>query len=223
MGQKGGTRMSQTGDANHPQRHPPAQTHRPHRHRNTPTSATDHRQAALWATTPLDAASPHHTALADEEDAILFSGLHEAYGYCSNFAAYPITLGGKTWPTVEHYFQAQKFVGTEHEEAIRLVSSPMVAARMGRSRKRPLRADWERVKDDVMYLAVHAKFAQHEELRRALLATGEARIVEHRARDAYWGDGPDGSGKNMLGLLLMRVRGELRDDPLAAHSDDSDA
>ena len=153
----------------------------------------------------------------------MFSGLHEAYGYCSNFAAYLITLGGKTWPTVEHYFQAQKFVGTEHEEAIRLVSSPMVAARMGRSRKRPLRADWERVKDDVMYLAVHAKFAQHEELRRALLATGEARIVEHRARDAYWGDGPDGSGKNMLGLLLMRVRGELRDDPLAAHSDDSDA
>lgn len=160
--------------------------------------------------------------MADEDDAILFSGLHEAYGYFSNFATYPITLGGKTWPTVEHYFQAQKFAGTEHEEAIRLVSSAMMAARMGRSRKRPLRADWERVKDDVMYLAVRAKFGQHEQLRRALLTTGEARIVEHRARDAYWGDGPDGFGKNMLGLLLMRVRAELRDETFAAPDNERD-
>jgi hypothetical protein len=142
----------------------------------------------------------------------LFSGLHEAYGYFSNFAAYPITLGGKTWPTVEHYFQAQKFAGTEHEEAIRLAKSPMIAAHMGRSRKRPLRVDWERVKDDVMYQAMRAKFVQHVDLRRALLATGEARIVEHRARDAYWGDGPDGSGKNMLGQLLMRVRAECAEE-----------
>jgi predicted NAD-dependent protein-ADP-ribosyltransferase YbiA (DUF1768 family) len=33
----------------------------------------------------------------------------------------------------------------------------MVAARMGRSRKRPLRKDWESVKDQVMHEAVRAK------------------------------------------------------------------
>ena len=43
-----------------------------------------------------------------------------------------------------------------------------------------------------------------------LLGTGDARIVEHTANDAYWGDGGDGSGKNMLGLILMRVREALR-------------
>ena len=44
----------------------------------------------------------------------------------------------------------------------------------------------------------------------SLLGAGDARIVEHTANDAYWGDGGDGSGKNMLGQILMRVREELR-------------
>ena len=35
-------------------------------------------------------------------------------------------------------------------------------------------------------------------------------IVEHTENDGYWGDGGDGSGKNMLGQILMRVREELR-------------
>ncbi|WIG59866.1 MAG: uncharacterized protein OJF49_002614 [Ktedonobacterales bacterium] len=141
---------------------------------------------------------------------ILFASLKGEYGCFSNFAPYPITLKEKVWPTSEHYFQAQKFAGTEHEEAIRLAKSPLVAARMGRSRQRPLRADWDAVKDEVMLEALRAKFTQHADLRETLLATGDALIVEHRARDAYWGDGPDGSGRNMLGLLLMRVREELR-------------
>lgn len=29
--------------------------------------------------------------------------------------------------------------------------------------------------------------------------------------DRYWGDGGDGSGKNMLGKILMRVRDNLRE------------
>jgi ribA/ribD-fused uncharacterized protein len=141
---------------------------------------------------------------------ILFNSLRDEHGFCSNFAPTPITLKGRTWLTVEHYFQAQKFAGTEHEEAVRLARSPMAAARMGRSRQRPLRPDWEAAKDAIMLEAVRAKFAQHAALRAKLLATGDAQIVEHRARDPYWGDGPDGSGKNMLGQILMRVRAELR-------------
>lgn len=130
-------------------------------------------------------------------------------GCFSNFAAYPFALGGKVWPTAEHYFQAQKFAGTEHEEAIRQVRSPMVAARMGRSRQRPLRADWERVKDKVMLAGLRAKFAQHANIRAVLVGTGDALLVERTRKDRYWGDGGDGSGRNMLGKLLMQVREEL--------------
>lgn len=86
----------------------------------------------------------------------------------------------------------------------------MIAARMGRDRKKPLRKDWESVKVDAMRRAVLAKFTQHAELREELLATGDAKIVEHTDRDDYWGDGGDGSGKNMLGRILMEVREALR-------------
>lgn len=143
-------------------------------------------------------------------DVIHFYSVNAGHGGFSNFSPHPVVLKGKTWPTSEHYFQAQKFAGTPDEEEVRLARSPMIAARMGRSRKRPLRKDWECVKDRIMHEAVLAKFAQHADLRAILLGTGEAKIVEHTENDAYWGDGGDGTGRNMLGQILMRVREELR-------------
>jgi ribA/ribD-fused uncharacterized protein len=141
---------------------------------------------------------------------ILFYRVTEAYGEFSNFAPYPITLKGKQWPTAEHYFQAQKFAGTEHEQAIRKLASPMNAARMGRNRKLPLRRDWESAKENIMREALRAKFTQHPELQKLLLETGDAVLVEHTRNDRYWGDGGDGSGKNRLGLLLMELREKLQ-------------
>jgi N-glycosidase YbiA len=132
-----------------------------------------------------------------------------AFGCFSNFSKHPFVLEGREWPTSEHYFQAQKFAGTPSEEEIRLAPTPSEAARMGRQRKRPLRTDWEAVKETVMYAALEAKFSQHPEIRRQLLATGEARIVEHTRNDTYWADGGDGSGRNRLGELLMRLRKSL--------------
>lgn len=145
-----------------------------------------------------------------DDGVIWFYGTRDVYGAFSNFARYPITLRGKVWPTTEHYFQAQKFAGTAYEGAILHAASPTIAARLGRSRKHPLRADWEAVKDAIMLDALRAKFSQHAELRELLLSTGEVQLVEHTTNDRYWADGGDGSGKNMLGVLLMRLRDELR-------------
>lgn len=141
---------------------------------------------------------------------INFYSVSEDYGSFSNFAPYPVRVDGKTWPTSEHYFQAQKFEDNRHQEAIRKTRSPMIAARMGRDRKKPLRRDWESVKVAIMRKAVRAKFEQHDDIRQILLSTGDARLVEHTENDSYWGDGGDGSGKNMLGRILMEVREELR-------------
>jgi ribA/ribD-fused uncharacterized protein len=87
----------------------------------------------------------HDSQAASTANVIRFGSLREDYGFFSNFAPTPITLRGKTWSTVEHFFQAQKFANTAHEEAIRLARSPTIAARMGRSRQRPLRPDWEQL------------------------------------------------------------------------------
>lgn len=140
---------------------------------------------------------------------INFYSTSDDYGDFSNFAAWPIKVDGKTWPTSEHYFQAQKFLDEKYREEIRRVSSPMVAARMGRDRSKPLRKNWESVKEQVMRKALRAKFEQHAELRALLLATAPAKLVEHTENDAYWGDGGHGKGKNRLGYLLMELREQL--------------
>ena len=140
---------------------------------------------------------------------INFYSVNDEYGEFSNFALYPIRLGKKTWPTTEHYFQAQKFQDKAYQEKIRKSKSPMQAAKLGRDRKQKLRRDWESVKVSVMYDALKAKFTQYEELAQLLCSTGDAKLIEHTVNDSYWGDGGNGSGKNMLGQLLMRLRKEM--------------
>lgn len=139
---------------------------------------------------------------------IYFYKVNEAYGCFSNFSAHPFELDGKYWATSEHYFQAQKFITTspDYAEQIRLSASPMKAANMGRSRKYPIRKDWEAVKDHVMRKAVLTKFQTHSDIREILLSTKNAVLAEKTTTDRYWGCGEDGTGLNKLGLILMEVR-----------------
>jgi hypothetical protein len=139
---------------------------------------------------------------------------YKDHGYLSNFAACPILLKSRLWPTTEHYYQAQKYAGTEREELIRQAPAPLSSKELTRDPRFPPRPDWDAVKDQVMREALAAKFTQHDHLRALLLGTGEAVLVEHTANDSYWGDGGDGSGLNRLGTLLMDVRARLRDGRL---------
>ncbi|MBX3080458.1 MAG: NADAR family protein [Anaerolineae bacterium] len=141
---------------------------------------------------------------------IYFYSTKGDYGCFSNFSRHGFELDGVYWPTSEHYFQAQKFVGTEHVDLIRAAKTPKQAANMGRERTRPLRTDWEQVKDDVMRRAVLRKFETHADIRAILLSTGDEDIIENAPGDYYWGCGADGSGKNKLGQILTEVRTLLR-------------
>lgn len=141
---------------------------------------------------------------------INFYGRKMPYFEFSNFYRAQIYIDGRMWKTSEHYYQAMKFDGhNEHVDKVWRAKTPMDAAKLGRDRKRPLRKDWEEVKDVIMYEALEAKFTQHENLKKVLLETGDAVIVEHTIKDSYWGDGGNGSGKNMLGKLLMVLRDDL--------------
>jgi len=131
------------------------------------------------------------------------------YGCFSNFSLHPVFLKGKSWTTSEHYFQAQKFAGTQYEEEIRQLKTPGDAARRGRERSLPLRKDWEQIKDEVMYDVVFAKFTQNDGIGNILRSTGDCKLVEHTTNDSYWGDGGDGTGRNQLGITLMKVREDI--------------
>lgn len=139
-----------------------------------------------------------------------YSAREVPYGCFSNFSPHGIQLDGAWWPTVEHYFQAQKFAGTPFVEKIRLAYSPKHAANMGRDRKLPLRRDWEQVKDSIMLKAVQRKFETHKEQCELLIATGAEELVENAPSDYYWGCGADGTGTNKLGKTLMQVRDILK-------------
>jgi len=143
--------------------------------------------------------------------AIKFYSTHGAYGSFSNFSRHSIFLDNHSWPTVEHYFQAQKHIGTPRYKAILKASTPKIAATLGRERDKPLRADWEIVKDDIMRKAVKRKFQSHADIRKILLSTGIEEIIEDSPKDSYWGIGPDDNGKNILGKILMETREYLKE------------
>eukprot|EP01039_Chlorochromonas_danica_P005974 gene5974-6578_t len=163
--------------------------------------------------------------------------------YCGQEAyshhQFQLTIEDRSWKTVEHYFQAQKFIyegcsekSLEYANVIANASTPNIARELAsqkikggypwRTRLNPiieeyhkthgvhLRPDWEDVKDKVMYEAVYQKFLQNTWLRDLLIDTKEKMLTEHTLRDKYWGDGGNGTGKKNLGEILMQVRSILR-------------
>ncbi|MCL1919178.1 MAG: NADAR family protein [Peptococcaceae bacterium] len=142
-------------------------------------------------------------------DTIYFYSENGEYGCFSNFSLYPVIIDGMIYPTTEHYFQSQKFLDRTVIQKILNSKTPLEAAKLGRNRSFPLRKGWESMKDEVMLKAIRAKAEQHKDFRDVLLSTGNSILVEHTENDSYWGNGGDGSGKNRLGKILMKVRNEL--------------
>ena len=142
---------------------------------------------------------------------IRFFSRLDRYSEFSNFAAFAFEIDGQIWPTVEHYFRAQKFSDLDHIERIRSARSAKQAKMLGRSRNFPIREDWDSCRDEVMLKAVRAKFLAHADLRNLLLSTGKKRLIEASPYDSYWGEGRNGKGKNRLGEILMQVRNDLRE------------
>ena len=143
-------------------------------------------------------------------ETIEFNSKSAAYTELSNFHWSSFLLDGKMWPTVEHYFQAQKFpTDPDLQERIRASKTALGAKRLGKSKTTAFRDDWETIKDDVMYTGIKAKFQQNADLATLLTGTGSAWLIEKSRSDSYWGSGPNGCGKNKTGHILMRTRSEL--------------
>ncbi len=166
--------------------------------------------------------------LIPEDNKILFFQRNrEHFGFLSNFADAPFELNGQIWPTVEHYYQAQKSFNEQYRETVRSATTPGQAKRQGdhyadkpnKYRKQSLfrdnadllREDWsDDLKLATMERALREKFTQNADIGRKLVGTADADLIEDSTRDYFWGIGEDGSGANHLGRLLMKIRSELQ-------------
>ena len=126
------------------------------------------------------------------------------YSFLSNYFDAPVLYNGLRFKNSEAAFQAQKCP----ERATEFCNlSPMSAKRMGRAV--PLRSDWNKVRIAIMKAVVLAKFQQNKKLKRALLATQDAILIEDNTwNDTFWGV-CRGRGENNLRKILMEVRNEL--------------
>lgn len=61
-----------------------------------------------------------------------------------------------------------------------------------------------------MYDALILKAKQHPEFKEKLLESGDREIIEDSPYDYYWGCGENGTGKNRLGKMLMKLRNQIK-------------
>jgi ribA/ribD-fused uncharacterized protein len=129
----------------------------------------------------------------------------------SNFSAFMVEVFDQLFPTSEHAYHWAKFPDDPlKQSAIRLAKSAHDAFKMAERWKQYRRPDWDEVKVGTMLVILMKKAAQHEYVRRKLLATGDRELIEDSWRDDFWGWGPHHDGRNMLGRLWMEVRNRIR-------------
>jgi ribA/ribD-fused uncharacterized protein len=129
----------------------------------------------------------------------------------SNLAPYPIELEGRVWQSSEHYYQYKKFekADPDYAQKIREAQTPkeVKVLSMQNDKRSP---GWDEEKVSILKTAVIKKFASYQNLRDLLLSTGDEELIEANPDDYFWGEGADGTGKNMMGKILMEIRDKLR-------------
>jgi ribA/ribD-fused uncharacterized protein len=151
-----------------------------------------------------------------------FGKIKEPNGWMGNMAPYPITYNGQVWLTVEALFQSMRFNDPLIKEIIRVEKSPMAAKMKAKSqRANYIIAPMSPQDIANMEACVLLKFQQHPKIARLLMATGNHPIYEdasgrNKPNDLFWGAHRDPrnpimpiNGQNMMGEILMKVRGIL--------------
>lgn len=157
--------------------------------------------------------------------------------FLSNFYATPIELNGKTYPSVEHAYQASKFLTVdwsniqqetkdEIKELLKLkgysaqiiygdelfIDEKMTAGNI-KTIADVLRKygyadkEWEDKRVKIMINILLQKF-KSEEMKIKLRETNGKELIEGNDwNDTLWGV-CDGSGRNILGIILMEIRNQ---------------
>ncbi|HSX28189.1 MAG TPA: NADAR family protein [Candidatus Saccharimonadales bacterium] len=132
------------------------------------------------------------------------------YDVLNNFSANAVEIDGVLYPTSEHAYQAAKCTDPVGKHEILVAKSPLLAKEVSNQKYKSAKdPDWNTKKLSVMESILRSKLDQHQEVRNALMKSGDEEIAEDSPIDAFWGRGKDGNGENQLGKLWMKIRSEL--------------
>lgn len=117
---------------------------------------------------------------------IQFGGRTRMYPEFESTYPVSVNIGDYSWPSTEAYYQAAK-KSLSQDQFYAMTSSGAT------------------VNEQYMEKAQRAKFAGNAQLKKLLLGTGNAPL-HFAVADRFWGF----PGQNKLGLILMKIRGELQ-------------
>lgn len=149
--------------------------------------------------------------LKQQSNEIRFYRASGNYGFLSNLYRCTIDFEHKQFRSSEDAYQYGKPKDLAVAEWLISAPLPRLCAMAAHALlSYDIKPNWNTIKMDRMRRVLLAKFSNHSELTEKLLATGEAKLIEESKTDAFWGIGKRGTGKNMLGFILMEIRSELR-------------
>lgn len=137
--------------------------------------------------------------------------LHPAHVYQGRSGA------GLFWSSVEHDLLADRLARPEDREQVRSTQDPGQARALAATL--PHRPGWRDELPAVLRRTLLRVFASQHAMRAALLSTGSQQLDARTDEPLY-------DEENLLGILLMEVRAELRarlQDPEAVHCEHRDA
>jgi hypothetical protein len=142
------------------------------------------------------------------------------YGALSNYYRRPLFYDGLRYPSAEHAYQAAKARRPDVRDWIAGAPTALLAAMAGDGLpQEEVVPGWKAKHLALMRGLIRAKFTSHDDLRALLLSTGDAVLIELAVEDSitnrFWSK-VNGEGMNMLGVLLMELRSELRIMPIEA-------
>lgn len=157
-------------------------------------------------------------------DAVFFHKPNEPYGFLSNWSPSPFDLDGLHFTSTEQYIMYRKcMLFGDEASASAVLATDDVAQQQAIGKKAAGYNDhiWAGMRQMVAYRGLMAKFSQNEDLKRKLLATGDAFLIECAGSDKVWAcgvrlndekrfDASNWKGDNILGCALMEVREKLK-------------
>ena len=153
-----------------------------------------------------------------------FHNSTEEYGFLSNWYPSYFVKDNVEFSSMEQYMMYRKAICFQDEAIARHILQTDDVARikeLGRLVSNYNDKIWSGIRQIIVYEGLIEKFSQNNEIRDALLDTGDAILAECAVKDKVWGIGLSMTdpkrlepalwkGQNLLGFTLMMVRDKLK-------------